>query len=196
MTKKIPPKFMGVFSFNQLSILMLIDIMATKFFYINERRVGMKLFPAIILAVAMIFSGCGSEEPENQELEEYPTRVKAIKVLTTDAPITFSYSGQVIDRDEMKVQSKVNGAIVEKYVKGGQDVVEGQMLFKIDDRQYKSAVLEAEAKLAKSKTALAKERVDLQRDEELWQSNAISEQMLTNQRATVKSQEADRKSVV
>ena len=151
----------------------------------------MKLFPAIILAVAMIFSGCGSEEPENQELEEYPTRVKAIKVLTTDAPITFSYSGQVIDRDEMKVQSKVNGAIVEKYVKGGQDVVEGQMLFKIDDRQYKSAVLEAEAKLAKSKTALAKERVDLQRDEELWQANAISEQTLTNQRIAVKSQEAE-----
>ena len=151
----------------------------------------MKLFPAIILAVAMIFSGCGSEEPENQELEEYPTRVKAIKVLTTDAPITFSYSGQVIDRDEMKVQSKVNGAIVEKYVKGGQDVVEGQMLFKIDDRQYKSAVLEAEAKLAKSKTALAKERVDLQRDEELWQANAVSEQTLANQRAAVESQKSE-----
>ena len=65
------------------------------------------------------------------------------------------------------------------------------MLFKIDDRQYSSAVLEAEAKLAKSQTNLAKERVDLQRDEELWQSKAISEQTLTNQRAAVKSQEAE-----
>ncbi|MBR6711710.1 MAG: efflux RND transporter periplasmic adaptor subunit [Selenomonadaceae bacterium] len=151
----------------------------------------MKILPAIILAAALLMTGCGGEETEEQSLEDYPTKVKAIKVLTTDAPITFSYSGQVIDRDEMKVQSKVNGSIVEKYVSGGQDVVAGQILFKIDDRQYKSAVLEAEAKLAKSKTALAKERVDLQRDEELWQSNAISEQMLTNQRATVKSQEAE-----
>ena len=111
--------------------------------------------------------------------------------MTTNAPITFSYSGQVVDRNEMKVQSKVNGAVVEKYVKGGQNVVEGQILFKIDDRQYRSAVLQAEANLAKSKTALAKERVDLQRDEELWQSNAISEQTLANQRAAVKSQEAE-----
>ena len=151
----------------------------------------MKIFPAIILAFALLLSGCGGEDVEEQSLEEYPTRVKAIKVLTTDAPITFSYSGQVVDRNEMKVQSKVNGAIVEKYVKGGQNVVEGQILFKIDDRQYQSAVLQAEANLAKSKTALAKEKVDLQRDEELWQSNAISEQTLTNQRAAVKAQESE-----
>ena len=128
----------------------------------------MKIFPAIICAAALLLAGCGGEDTENQAQEEYPTSVKAIKVLTTDAPITFSYSGQVVDRNEMLVQSKVNGTVVEKYVKGGQNVVEGQILFKIDDRQYTAAVLEAEAKLAKSQTALAKERVDLQRDEELW----------------------------
>ena len=159
-----------------------------------ELAIMMKIFPAIILAGAMLFSGCGGENPEDMELQDYPTRVKAIKVLTTDAPITFSYSGQVIDRDEMKVQSKVSGSVVEKYVKGGQDVVEGQILFKIDDRQYKSAVLQAEANLAKSKTALAKERVDLQRDEELWRSNAISEQTLVNQRSAVESQMSEVKS--
>ena len=151
----------------------------------------MKIIPAIIFAAALLMTGCGGEEAAEQAPEDYPTRVKAIKVLTTDAPITFSYSGQVIDRDEMKVQSKVNGSVVEKYVRGGQEVVEGQILFKIDDRQYKSAVLQAEANLAKSKTALAKERGDLQRYEELWQASAISEQTLTNQRAAVKSQEAE-----
>ena len=151
----------------------------------------MKKFLAGICAAAFLISGCGGEEAQEPSLEDFPTRVKAIKVLTTDAPLTLSYSGQVVDRDEMKVQSKVNGSVVEKYVKGGQEVVEGQRLFKIDDRQYQSAVLQAEANLAKSKTALAKERIDLQRDEELWQSNAISEQTLTNQRAAVKSQEAE-----
>ena len=152
----------------------------------------MKIFPAIICAATLLLAGCGGgEDTENQATEDYPTPVKAMKVLTTDAPITFSYSGQVVDRNEMKVQSKVTGSVVEKYVKGGQDVVEGQILFKIDDRQYKSAVLQAEANLAKSQTNLAKERVDLQRDEELWQSNAISEQVLANQRAAVKSQESE-----
>ena len=96
----------------------------------------MRIFPAIILAAALLLTGCGGEDTDELALENYPTKVKAMKVLTTDAPITLSYSGQVVDRDEMTVQSKVSGSVVEKYVKGGQHVVEGQMLFKIDDRQY------------------------------------------------------------
>ena len=158
---------------------------------INLVAMIMKIFPAIICAATLLLTGCGGEDTENQALQEIPTRVKAIKVLTTNAPLTMSYSGQVVDRDEMKVQSKVSGTVVEKYVKGGQDVVAGQILFKIDDRQYTAAVLQAEANLAKSQTSLAKERVDLQRDEELWNEHAISEQTLTNQRATVKSQESE-----
>ena len=150
----------------------------------------MKILPFLICALALLVSGCG-EDAEEQSLEDYPTRVKAIKVLTTNAPLTLSYSGQVVDRDQMAVQSKVSGSVVEKYVKGGQDVVEGEPLFKIDDRQYTAAVLQAEANLAKSQTALAKERVDLQRDEELWKANAISEQTLANQRAAVRSQESE-----
>ncbi|MBQ7198222.1 MAG: efflux RND transporter periplasmic adaptor subunit [Selenomonadaceae bacterium] len=151
----------------------------------------MKIFPAIIFMLALLLTGCGGEDAENAEQQDYPTRVKAIKVLVTNAPLTLSYSGQVVDRDEMQVQSKVTGSVVEKYVTGGQEVVAGQALFKIDDRQYRAAVLQAEANLAKSKTALAKERVDLQRDEELWQEHAISEQTLTNQRAAVASQESE-----
>ena len=153
--------------------------------------IGMKLFPAVIFATALLFTGCGGDDSENQAQQEMPTRVKAIKVLTTNAPLTLSYSGQVVDRDEMKVQSKVSGTVVEKYVGGGQEVVEGQMLFKIDDRQYQAAVLQAQANLAKSKTNLAKERTDLQRNEELWKEHAISEQTLTNQRSAVQSQEAE-----
>ena len=150
-----------------------------------------KIFSIIICTAALLLTGCGGEEAEDQAMQNMPTRVKAIKVLTTNAPLTLSYSGQVVDRDEMKVQSKVSGTVVEKYVKGGQDVTKGQMLFKIDDRQYRAAVIQAEANLAKSKTALARERGDLQRDEELWQSSAISEQTVVNQRAAVQSQESE-----
>ena len=151
----------------------------------------MRKFLAGIFAAALLLTGCGGENAEDQAMEEMPTRVKAIKVLTANAPLVLSYSGQIVDRDQMQVQSKVSGSVIEKYVKGGQDVVEGQILFKIDDRQYRAAVLQAEANLAKSQTALAKERTDLQRNEELWRANAISEQTLANQRAAVESQESE-----
>ena len=149
----------------------------------------MKKFLAGIFAMTLLLTGCSGEDEENQAIQEMPTRVKAIKVLTTNSPLTLSYSGQVVDRDEIKVQSKVNGTITEKYVKGGEEVVEGQPLFKVDDRQYRAAVLQAEANLAKSEKQLAKERIDLQRYDELYQSNAVSEQTFTNQKIAVVSQE-------
>ena len=146
---------------------------------------------SVVLSAGFLLTGCGDEAQPEQEQQTPPTRVKAIKVLSTDAPLTLSYSGQVVDRDEIQVQSRVSGNVTEKYVKGGQNVVAGQAMFKIDSRQYESAVLQAKANLAKSQTNLAKERVDLQRDEELWQSRAISEQTLDNQRAAVKAQQSE-----
>ena len=146
---------------------------------------------SVVFTAGFLLTGCGDEAPNPEEQQAPPTRVKAVKVLSTDAPLTLTYSGQVVDRDEVQVQSRVSGNVVEKYVKGGQDVVAGQALFKIDSRQYESAVLQAKANLAKSQTTLAKERVDLQRDEELWQSRAISQQTLDNQRAAVQAQQAE-----
>ena len=146
---------------------------------------------SVVFTAGFLLTGCGDEAPNPEEQQAPPTRVKAVKVLSTDAPLTLSYSGQVVDRDEVQVQSRVSGNVTEKYVKGGQDVVAGQALFKIDSRQYESAVLQAKANLAKSQTTLAKERVDLQRDEELWQSRAISQQTLDNQRSAVQAQQAE-----
>ena len=149
----------------------------------------LKKFSVMICAAVLLLTGCGDDQASEQDLDSMPIRVKAVKVSTVNTPFSLSYSGQVVDRDEIKVQSKVNGSIVEKYVKGGQEVVEGQPLFKIDDRQYRAAVLQAEANLAKSQKQLAKERIDLQRYDELYKSNAVSEQTFTNQRIAVVSQE-------
>ena len=146
---------------------------------------------SVAFTAGFLLTGCGDEAPNPEEQQAPATRVKAVKVLSTDAPLTLSYSGQVVDRDEVQVQSRVSGNVTEKYVKGGQNVVAGQALFKIDSRQYESAVLQAKANLAKSQTNLAKERVDLQRDEELWQSRAISQQTLDNQRSAVQAQQAE-----
>ena len=74
-----------------------------------------------------------------------------MQVLKTDAPISYEYSGQVIGKGEVKVQSKIAGRITEKYIRGGQNVTERQPLYKIDSRQCEANVLQLQAQLAKSK---------------------------------------------
>ena len=146
------------------------------------------LFTMIFFVITVIFAGCGQNQPTQQVT---PTKVKVMKVLQTDAPISYSYSGEVIGKGEVKVQSKIAGKIVEKYIRGGQDVTEGQALFKVDSRQYEIAILQAQAQLAKSQTNLDNALTELHRDELLFEDGAIAEQVLTNQRSNCKALRAD-----
>lgn len=143
-----------------------------------------KLLGAALSAMlaAGIFAGCGG-----QQAQQGPqgTPVKAMKVLKQDTPLTSEFAGQVRGKEEVKILPRVSGAIVEKYVHGGQFVNEGQPLYRIDPRQYEAAVLSAQATLAQSQATLDNAIIDLQRDEELLASAAISEQTVTTQRARV-----------
>ena len=79
---------------------------------------------------------------------------------------------------------------MEKYFSGGDFVEAGQPLYRIDSRQYESAVLQAQATLAQSQATLANAQTDLDRDQELYASDAISEQQVTTQQANVNAYSA------
>ena len=139
-----------------------------------------------VLVCSILMAGCGG----GQQSGTRATQVKAMNVLQQDTPLTHVYAGQIVGTDEVNIQSRVSGNIVEKYVQGGQLVTAGQPLYRIDDRQYRSAVLQAQATLAQSEATLNNARMDLSRYEQLYADAAISEQTLTTQRAQVSAYEA------
>lgn len=123
-----------------------------------------------------------------------PAAVKAMKVLQQDAPISYEYAGDIKSTDEVKVTSRVSGSIVEKYITGGQYVQAGQPLYKIDSRQYESALLSAQATLAQSQANYQKALAELQnaqvdnnRYQTLLAQNAISDQTAATQQSQVQS---------
>ncbi|MEE3453273.1 efflux RND transporter periplasmic adaptor subunit [Dialister sp.] len=113
-----------------------------------------------------------------------------MKVLQQDTIVTHDYSGQVKSMDAVIIKPKVSGSIVEKYFRSGQFVHEGDPLYKIDDRQYDSAVLSARSNVDKARTNLNNSMIDLGRYEKLLSSGAIAEQTVTTQRATVASNQS------
>lgn len=143
----------------------------------------------LVLCFTMICAaGCGQQTAS--ETPTRPTSVKVVPVLQQDTSLTSEYAGQVRGLEEVRIQARVSGTIVEKYVHGGQFVSKGQPLFKIDSRQYESAVLSAQATLAQSKVTLANAQIDLQRDKELLAADAIAEQIVTTQQANVNAYQA------
>ena len=142
----------------------------------------------ITLITTTLFLGCGDEEQAPQQAMK--SQVKAMKVIQRDTPLTSEFAGQILAANEVKVQSKVSGRVEEKYVTGGQFVSEGQPLYKIDSRQYESAVLKARADLAQSEATLKNAQIDLYRDQKLLEDEAIAEQVVTTQAAQVAAYEA------
>ncbi|MCR5833808.1 MAG: efflux RND transporter periplasmic adaptor subunit [Selenomonadaceae bacterium] len=136
-----------------------------------------------------MLSGCGSDE-EQQQAQAPATQVKAMKIIQKDTPLSREYAGTLVGIEEVKVQSKVSGNVVEKYVTGGQYVEQGQLLYRIDSRQYESTVLQAQAQAAETEVKLNNARLDLARYDALMKDGAIPEQQATAQAATVRSYEA------
>lgn len=149
-----------------------------------------------MLLSASVFTGCGSNEQKQAQAPQ-AQQVKVMKVVQRNTPLSSEYAGQIVGVEEVKVQSKVSGNIVEKYFKGGDYVEAGQLLFKIDSRQYESAILRAQADLAQAEAVLQQSiatynnsLTDLQRYEQLLKEAAIAEQTVSNQAAVVRANEA------
>ena len=144
---------------------------------------------ALFAVSSIMFGGCGDDK-DQQQAQVQKAQVKAMKVIKRDAPLASEYAGHLVGTDEVKVQSKVNGNIVEKFIVGGQFVEQGQLLYKIDSRQYETAILQAQSQAAEAEARLNNARMDLARYNELLKDGAIPEQQATTQAATVRSYEA------
>lgn len=136
-----------------------------------------------IFALSAMLTGCGEEEQAQGPMPKIA--VKAMKVLKQDVPIKYEFPGQLKGTQEVEVHSRLSGSVMEKYVQGGDMVRAGDRLYRIDSRQYETAILEAEANLHKAEADLRNAREDLERDEMLFKSKAVSEQTVTNKRAEV-----------
>ena len=136
---------------------------------------------AIFVASSLLLAGCGGEDQE--AMPKIP--VKVMKIVKADTPLSYGAPGQLRGTDEVEVHSRVSGSIVEKYFKGGDAVRAGAPLYRIDSRQYETAVLQARANLHKAESDLRNAQEDLARNEMLFKDKAVSEQTVTNKRADV-----------
>ena len=153
----------------------------------NKKTKALLIGLSLAVSTSFVVAGCGGKQ---QQAQMQGAQVKAMQVIQQDTPLTSEFAGQIVGKDEVKVQSKVSGNVVEKYVQGGQRVEAGQPLYRIDDRQYQSAVWQAQANLAQAQANLGNAKNDLGRYAELVQASAISRQTYDNQEATVKAYQA------
>lgn len=131
-------------------------------------------------ATGVFVGGCGQQKAASQP---QATKVTTFKPFTSDTPIVYEYTGSVTAQQEVPVRSRVSGTVMEKYISGGETVVEGQPLYKLDTRQYESALASAQAAQAQSGATYQNALENLSRYEQLIASDAISRQTYDNQQS-------------
>lgn len=141
----------------------------------------------LAITLSLLLAGCGNTK-ETVQTKAIP--VKAIKVIQQDITLANEYAGQVQAKNEVRIQARVSGNIVEKMVSGGDIVTAGQPLFRIDSIQYESALHSAQAQLVQAEINLENSRIDTQRYQSLLNANAVPEQRVTTQKATERQHEA------
>lgn len=108
----------------------------------------MRNFFAMFFVMMILLTGCSNEPP----VEVMTEKVKAI-----DESFTLKHEGNISLSNEQKVLSTVSGNVTEKFFKDGDEVTEGQQLFKIGDKETETKLLQTKKELAEAMTNLARE---------------------------------------
>jgi membrane fusion protein, multidrug efflux system len=122
----------------------------------------------LLLALAAPLPGCKKEAPPPA-----PPDVEVVAVEQKDVPIYTEVVGTLQADVNAVISAQVSGYVKEQVYREGQLVKKGDLLFQIDDRTYKAAYDEAEARVTKTEQ-------DVQRYTPLAKTQAISQQELDN----------------
>ncbi len=100
-------------------------------------------------------------------------------------PVTLSTIGRVQTVKSVAIRSRISGVIATVSVGDGADVKAGDPLFRLDEREAKAQLRQAEAALARSQVELDEARRDLKRISSLVEKNVSARQQLDSQQAMV-----------
>ena len=128
---------------------------------------------AATIAATLLGSGCKKAAPIAP-----PPTVLVTNVVQKDVPIYSEWVGTTVGFVNAEVRPRVQGYLLKQNYEDGRGVKSGQLLFTIDDRDYKAALDQALGDLARQEATLKKNELDLARYKPLAAEGAVSRQEL------------------
>jgi HlyD family secretion protein len=118
-------------------------------------------------ALAALLLGCGGAAE--------PVEYRAVKVERRDISISAEAAGVIEPEVTVEVKSKASGEILEAPVEIGQQVARGTLLVRVDQRQPRNTLAQAQAELEVARASLKIAESQRARAEKLYKSQSIPE---------------------
>jgi len=119
-----------------------------------------------------------------------PVPVKVARVQMRDMPEWLDVVGRGMASESVTLKSRIDGQVVAVPFTEGQHVQRGDILLRLDPADLAAKLRQAEANLARSQAQMTKARADVSRYEALRQSGFVSEEKLSDLRASLQAAEA------
>lgn len=131
----------------------------------------MKKFLLILFPVLML--SCASRHQQESNLIE-PQSHELLTIAFRDFETSTEYAATIKGLQDISVIPRIDGHLQGIYVKEGDRVKVGQLLFRIDDAVWKAAVAEASANVQQMNAALEKAQLEFEGKQKLHEKNVIS----------------------
>ena len=150
-------------------------------------RSARRLFGAA-LAISMLFVSNACQKAGSAV--EPAVSVVVTEVIQKDVPIYSTWVGTTVGFVNAQIRPQVQGFLVKQNYKDGDLVKAGQLLFQIDDREYKAAFDQAVGNLAQQEAILTKNQLDVARLVPLQTRGAASKEELDDAVQSTRGSEA------
>src|SRR5260370_8633424 len=146
---------------------------------------------AFALAGVLVLGAIGCRKAASSVPPPVPQVVVAT-VIQKDVPVYSEWVGTTEGYINAQIYPKISGYLMKQNYTDGEQVRAGQLLFQIDDREYKAALDQALGDLAQKAAQFKQNEQDLARSKPLLAAQEISRQGLDQVRRTPSASKAAR----
>ena len=139
-----------------------------------------------VLSAALI-AGCSKGEQQAFP----PPQVNVAQVVQKQVQLWDEFSGRIEAVNTVELRPRVSGYLSAVHFREGSDVTRGQLLFSIDDREYRAAVDSARANVARAQSRVTLATTELARSERLVAEQATSQGEVDQRRGELQQAQAD-----
>jgi membrane fusion protein, multidrug efflux system len=131
----------------------------------------------LIVIFGAIICGTSACKQESVAPSETPSILVSTETVSArKLPTYLSLPGTTVAVQEVEVQARVKGWLLQRHFQEGQVVTKGDLLFEIDSQPYDAQLLQAGAVLLSAKAQASYAQKEYDRNEPLVQTGAVSKQ--------------------
>ena len=145
---------------------------------------------AVAIAIASLtLLGC-SEEPSQKIPQQQLQSIDVAEVLVKSVQSWHTYTTRLEAPEQVALKPRVSGVIEHIAFKEGEQIKQGDLLFKLDDRPFSAIVASLEAQINSAKAALEQAQSEEKRAIRLTERKAISTEQAESRTSTLRQREA------